>query len=110
MSDKNKPRIYLTDRLVLVAIALGAIYWLIETVLYVISSRGLDFYGCLFGLELECLSTRIIVFCLFLIFGSHAQYSLKKQQKNETDLEELKEINEKLKEEIQELKKRQVVV
>ena len=110
MSDNNKIRVYLTDRMVLVAIALGAIYWIIETVLFVVSSRGLDFYDFIFGLNLECLSTRIIVLCLFLIFGSHVQYSFKKQKKSETDLEELKEMNEKLQEEIQELKKRQDTV
>jgi hypothetical protein len=110
MSDDKRVRVYLTDRMVLVAIALGAIYWIIETVLRIVSSRGLDFYDCLFGLNLECLSTRIIVLCLFLIFGSHAQYSFKKQKKTETDLEELKEMNKKLQEEIQELKKRQDTV
>jgi len=110
MSDKNKPRVYLTDRMVLVAIALGAIYWIIDTFLCVISSGGLSFCGRLFESDLNYLSTRIIVLCLFLIFGSHAQYSFKKQKKTETDLEELKEMNEKLQEEIQELKKRQDTV
>lgn len=110
MSDNNKPRVYLTDRLVLVAIALGAIYWIIETFLCVISSNDLGFCSRLFEPDLDYLSTRIIVFCLFLIFGSHAQYSFKRQKKTETDLEELKEMNEKLQEEIQELKKKQDTV
>jgi len=110
MSGNKRVKVYLTDRMVLVAIALGAIYWIIETVLFVVSSQGLDFYSCLFGPNLDGLSTRIIVLCLFLIFGSHVQYSFKKQKKSETDLEELKEMNEKLQEEIQELKKRQDTV
>jgi hypothetical protein len=110
MSDKNKPRVYLTDRMVLVAIALGAIYWIIDTFLCVISSSGLSFCSGLFESDLNYLSTRVIVLCLFLIFGSHAQYSFKKQKKIETDLKELKEMNEKLQEEIQELKKRQDTV
>jgi len=110
MSDNSKPRVYLTDRLILVAIALGAVYWMIETFLCVISSNELSFCNLLFGSGLDYLSTRIIVLCLFLIFGSHAQYSFKKQKKTETDLEELKEMNEKLQKEIQELKKRQDMV
>ena len=110
MSDNNKPRVYLTDRLILVAIALGAVYWMIETFLCVISSNELSFCSRIFGSGLDYLSTRIIVLCLFLIFGSHAQYSFKKQQKTETDLEELKEMNKKLQEEIEELKKRQDTV
>ena len=110
MSDNSKPQVYLTDRLILVAIALGAVYWMIETFLCVISSNELSFSNLLFGSGLDYLSTRIIVLCLFLIFGSHAQYSFKKQKKTEIDLEELKEMNEKLQKEIQELKKRQDMV
>jgi uncharacterized membrane protein (DUF106 family) len=110
MSDNEKIKVYLTDRMVLVGIALGAIYWMIDTFLCVISSNGISFCNRMFGPGLDYLSTRIIVLCLFLIFGSHAQYSFKRQKRTETDLEELKEMNEKLQEEIQELKKRQDTV
>lgn len=110
MGDDNTPRVYLTDRMVLVAIALGAVYWMIETFLCVISSNELSFCSRIFASDLDYLSTRIIVFCLFLIFGSHAQYSFKKQKKTEADLKELKEMNENLQEQIQELKKEQDTV
>jgi len=110
MSDNEKIKVYLTDRMVLVGIALGAIYWIVDTFLCFISSNGISFYSRIFGPGLGYLSTRIIVLCLFLIFGSHAQYSFKRQKRTETDLEELKEMNEKLQEEIQELKKRQDTV
>ena len=105
MSDNGRKRVSLTDRMVLASIGLGAIYWVIETVLYVISS-GFDFYSRLIGPDLDGLSTRIIVLCLFLIFGSHVQYTINKQKENEEELEEMREINEMLQAEILELKKR----
>jgi len=123
MQDKGRNREKMTDRMILIGIVLGGVYWVISTFLYVISSDKSNFLAWLFNPNLDAISTRIIVLCLFLIFGSHIQYASKGQKPAETDkkhkqlkgdkkyqqveaeLEKLKEINEKLQQEIQELKK-----
>ena len=104
MDEQSTKRIFITDRMVLIGIALGTVYWLIETFLYVISSGEINFMNRLFGPDLAGVCTRIIVLCLFLIFGSHAQYTFNKRKAAENELHEIKELNMKLQEEIAELK------
>ena len=97
MDKDKKPQVSLTDRMVLTGIGLGAAYWVIETFLYVISSYNMFFTDRLFGPDFYGLCTRIIVLCLFLIFGSHAQYTINQREAVELELAELKATNEKLK-------------
>ena len=92
--------------MVLIGIGLGTVYWIIETFLYVIGSYEINFLGRLFGPDLSGVCTRIIVLCLFLIFGSHAQYTFNRRQLAETELKKMKEINAKLQLEIMELKQK----
>ena len=105
MEKDNIRRENLADRMVLMGIGLGAVYWIIETFLYVISSYEMFFSERFFGPDLHGLYTRIIVLCLFLIFGSHAQFTINKQREVEAELAELKETHEKLKKEILELQR-----
>ena len=105
MKNDSAKRVSLTDRMVLIGLGLGTVYWLIETFLYVILSYELNFSSRLFGPDLAGLCTRIIVLCLFLIFGSHAQYTFNKRKAAEAELEKMIELNQKLQQEISELKK-----
>ncbi len=105
MEKKNIDRKDLTERMVLVGLALGALYWFLETFLYVFTSYQISFISRLLGPDLSGLCTRLIVLCLFLIFGSHAQYTFKERKHSEDELKKLKETNEKLQREIMELKK-----
>ena len=105
MEKESVQRVNVTDRMVLIGIGLGTVYWLIETFLYVISSYEMFFSDRLLGPDFHGLCTRIIVLCLFLIFGSHAQYTINKQKEAEAELDELKTTHEKLKKEILDLKR-----
>jgi hypothetical protein len=105
MKKKTIDKRDITEQMVLVGIALGALYWFLETVLYVFTSYQISFISRLFGPDLSGICTRLIVLCLFLIFGSHAQYTFKERKYSEDELKRLKEINEKLQREIMELKK-----
>ena len=104
--EENKNRVYLTDRMVLIGIGFGTVYWVIETFLYAIGSYEINFISRLFGPDLSGACPRIIVLCLFLIFGSHAQYTFNRWQWAETELKKMKEINAKLQLEIMELKQK----
>jgi cbb3-type cytochrome oxidase subunit 3 len=102
MATPNQTGVRLTDRMVLVAIGLGAVYWVIETLLFVFMSYELNFFDRLFGPDLSGLCTRIIVLCLFLIFGSHVQYTYNQRRKAEAELERLRQANLELKQQLEE--------
>jgi hypothetical protein len=77
--------------MVLTGIGLGIAYWIIETVYDVFTVEGAGFLDSLFGGGLSGIGTRIIVICLFVVFGSHAQYSLNKLRQAETEIANLKD-------------------
>ncbi len=89
MSDSSK-RVYLTDKMVLIGIGIGAVYWIIDCLLYVFHSYKESFTDRLFNPSFDELSTRVVVLCLFLIFGSHAQYSINKRKQVDEELKQLK--------------------
>ena len=93
---------YLSDRMVLIGLGLGIIYWIIETLLYVFVSYEINFFDRLFGPDLAGICTRVIVLCLFLIFGSHVQYTLNQRKKVDAELERLKESNLELQQKLDE--------
>ena len=98
--DKKINRVYLTDKMVLFGIGIGAVYWIIDCLLYVFHTYKDSFTEHLFSPTFDELSTRIVVLCLFLIFGSHAQYTLNKRKQIEEELLEMKEVVEKLRSDI----------
>lgn len=104
MSEPARTSVRLTDRMVLIALGIGAAYWIIECLLFVFMSYKISFLGRLFGPDLDGLSTRIVVICLLLIFGSHAQYTFNQKKRAEEELCSLKEANEQLQQEIEGLK------
>lgn len=103
--ESKTNQVHLTDQMVLIGLGLGAVYWIIETFLYFVLSYEIDFFTRLFGPDLAGVCTRIIVLCLFLIFGSHAQQAFNQRKQAEAELEEMKALNAKLEQEITELKR-----
>ena len=99
MKNQNRIQVHLTDKMVLIAIGFAAAYWLIETFLYIIFSYQLDFFQRLFGPDLSGLCTRLIVLCLFVLFGAHAQFTINQRKETEDELREcrkrLEELGEK---------------
>ena len=81
----SKP-INLADQMVLVGIFLAFLYWGLESFLNVFSPEEVNIYRQLFGPNVSEMWMRLIVLCLFLIFGSHVQYTINKRKKAEQDL------------------------
>jgi len=94
--DKKRNRVYLWDRMVLIGLGIGVAYLIIEWLLYVFLSHQISFLDRIFGSDFYELSARVVVICLFLIFGSHAQYTINKRKQIEKELLLLKEMYEKL--------------
>jgi hypothetical protein len=85
-SDKTKA-VRFTDKMVLTGIGIGLVYWFLETVFSIFMSSDIGFIDRLFGPGLSGICTRVIVLCLFVIFGAHAQITLNKLRKTEKELE-----------------------
>ena len=91
MGENKKVRVYLTDHMVLFGFALAIVYWILDSVLYVFLSYDVDFFYHITGLNLSEVWTRLIVCCLFVIFGSHSQYTINKRKVIERELQKSEE-------------------
>lgn len=79
-------RLNLADQMVLIGIFLAFLYWGIEALLNVFSPEEISFYREIFGPNVSEMWMRLVVVCLFMIFGSHVQYTINKRKKAEMDL------------------------
>ena len=85
-SEKISKRLNLADQMVLIGIFLAFLYWGLEAFLNVFSPDEVNFYRQIFGPNVSEMWMRLIVLCLFMIFGSHVQYTINKRKKAETEL------------------------
>jgi hypothetical protein len=90
MASDQKKHVSIFDTMVLTGIGLGIAYWIIDTIYDVLTLDGVGFLDGLFGGGLSGIGTRIIVICLFIVFGAHAQYNMNKRRQVESKLAKLK--------------------
>ena len=84
-------RINLTDSMVLTAVFLSAAYWGLEALINLFSPGEISFYREIFGPNAGEMGMRVIVLCLFLIFGSHVQFTINNRKRAEQALRESEE-------------------
>jgi hypothetical protein len=97
MTSAKQRRVSIFDTMVLTGVGLGIVYWMIETAYNVFTVDGESFLDSLFGGGLPAIGTRIIVICLFIVFGAHAQYNINKRRQAESELADLRAKIENLK-------------
>ena len=68
-----------TDHMVLIGFGLAVIYWLLDSFLSIFLSHD-HFLEKMFGIDLYNVWGRIIVLCMFAIFGSHAQFTINERK------------------------------
>ena len=78
-----KIRVGLTDKMVLIGLGIAGVYWILDTVLSLFGSYEFSFGSQLLGVEYDNIWPRLIVICLFVIFGSHAQFTINQRKKAE---------------------------
>jgi adenylate cyclase len=69
----------ITDHMVLIGFGLAVIYWLIDSYLALFLSYD-NFLEKILGVQLDNVWGRIIVLCMFAIFGSHAQFTMNERK------------------------------
>ena len=122
MGSKKK---YKTDYMVLTGLLVATIFWLIDSILHIFFFNEFDIVLQLIGPNQYNIAVRMIVLCLFVLFGSHAQYTINARKKAEQELidyknslEEavrqgtckLQEMNEQMRQEISERKRMESAV
>ena len=76
MKDKAKNRTGFLDSIVLTGIGIAAIYWILESFMFFFLSPEANIVHHLLGEDMFETLTRVLVLCMFLIFGSHVQYNV----------------------------------
>jgi PAS domain S-box-containing protein len=91
MKINLKNRVSVADSMVLIGIGLAASYWVLESLLNIFTSRDVSFFNHLLGPDINEIWPRIIVFCLFIFFGSHVQFTINNRKNAEEALKESEE-------------------
>jgi len=76
MKDSAKGVKKLAESMILSGIIIATIYWVLDSILNIFFSQKLNLMQELIGPDLYDIYTRVIVLCLLIIFGSHAQVSI----------------------------------
>jgi PAS domain S-box-containing protein len=84
-------RVDMADSMVLTSIFLAAAYWGLEALINLFSPEEISFYREIFGPNVGDMGMRVIVLCLFLIFGSHVQFTINNRKRAEQALRESEE-------------------
>ncbi len=88
MLNKNGNRKSILDSMMLAAIFIATAYWIIDSILNIFFFNKYNIIAELIGADLYNIYIRVVVLCLFIIFGSHAQASINKFRKTEKSLKE----------------------
>jgi two-component system sensor histidine kinase/response regulator len=91
MESQNIKFSALTDNMLFFGLGLASIYWILESVLYVMLADDVNFFQRLVGFDYDGLLMRVLVLCFFMIFGSHAQYIMSGRKEAEKALQESEE-------------------
>lgn len=79
MRDKSKKRTPAKNSMLFIGVGLALLYWVLESIINIFSATEINFLD-LFSADINEIWTRLIVLCLFVIFGSHAQFNMKLEE------------------------------
>jgi two-component system sensor histidine kinase/response regulator len=75
-----KKRIQFLDHMALIGFGLAVLYWLLESLVYVMLHNDIGFFQRITGPDFNDLLTRLLVLSFFAIFGSHAQFTINQRK------------------------------
>jgi len=76
MKGKTKKRTSFLDSIVITGIGIAAIYWILESFMFFFLSPEANIVHHVLGEDMFETLTRVLVLCMFVIFGSHIQYTV----------------------------------
>jgi PAS domain S-box-containing protein len=84
------------NSMVLVGIFIATAYWALDTIMHLFFSDRFNLIAQMIGPDLYEIYMRVIVLCLFVLFGSHAQYTINNLKQAEEELKEYRDHLEEL--------------
>ena len=102
MKKKNELKTTILDSMVVTGIGLAGFYWVCESFMYFFLEPQANFIQHVLGPDIFQTWTRLLVLCLFLIFGSHVQYTVNKRKAADDALRESEEQSRTILESIEE--------
>jgi len=91
MENKKRLKNTILDSMVVTGIGLAGFYWVCESFMYFFLEPEANFIQHVLGPDMFQTWTRVMVLCLFLIFGSHVQYTVNKRREADDALRESEE-------------------
>ena len=82
----------LPDSMVLAVILIACIYWVLDSILNIFFGNKFNLIAEIIGPDLYDIYLRVIVLCLFVMFGSHAQSIINKLREAKQKLNESEEL------------------
>ena len=82
----------ISDSMVLAVILIACIYWLLDSILNIFFENKFNLIAELIGPDLYDIYLRVIVLCLFVMFGSHAQSIINKLKNAKQKLNDSEEL------------------
>jgi adenylate cyclase len=80
MKEGAKIQIRFTDKMVLIGCVIAVLYWVLDSFVSIFLSSEGPWLQRILGSDMNEIWTRLIVLCLFVIFGSHAQFTINERR------------------------------
>ena len=80
MNEERNIRVRFTDKMVLIGCTIAVLYWVLDSFVSIFLSSEGPWLQRILGSDMNEIWTRLIVLCLFVIFGSHAQYTINERR------------------------------
>ena len=85
--NKKSNRVSITDQMVFFGFGIALVYWVLDSIMAIFLSEGGRLLDRILGHNMDEIWMRLIVLCLFIIFGSHAQFTINERRKVAKKLE-----------------------
>ena len=83
---KQKVQVHFWDQMVLIGFGLALFYSVFDSFLYLFTDYDVNFFQRLMGPGRSEIISRLVILCLFIIFGAHAQYTINQRKMAEVAL------------------------
>ena len=87
MKKRHNIRVRFTDKMVLIGCTIAVVYWVLDSFVTIFLTTEGPLVERILGSDMSEIWTRLIVLCLFVIFGSHAQFTINERREVAKKLE-----------------------
>ena len=81
----------ISESMLWISLGFGAVYWVVDTLLYTLTTSTAADHPLQMLLTTKGIWQRLVVLCFLIIFGSHIQYTIRRQREAEMMLRETEE-------------------